>query len=141
MTDLRTQLRDIYAQHGQLTPTLLVGVARDENHPLHSRFEWNDAVAGEAYRNVQARELIRSVRVVYREATATDPARSVRAFHSLADEDSRGYHPVEEIAGDDIARQILLRDMQRAWQDMKRRYSEFEEFWALVRDSATESAA
>lgn len=141
MSDLRAQLQHIYTQHGRLTPQILVGVARDTRHDLHSRFEWDDEVAGEAYRLVQAGALIRSVRVVYREATATEPSRTVRAFHSVPTDDGREYRSVEEIARDDFSRQVLIREMQRAWKDMKRRYSDFEEFWALVRAEAEAGAA
>lgn len=56
--DLRTALQGIYDQHQQLTPAIVVDEARDAAHPLHSRFDWNDATAGEAWRRQQAHELI-----------------------------------------------------------------------------------
>lgn len=48
---------------GRLTPRAVVDAARDENHPLHGEFEWDDTVAAEAYRLDQARQLIADVRV------------------------------------------------------------------------------
>ncbi len=53
------EIRAIYERHGRLTPALVVDEARDEIHPLHGHFEWDDTVAGEEYRRVQASRLIR----------------------------------------------------------------------------------
>lgn len=48
---------------GKLTPKGVVAAARDPAHPLHSYFEWDDAQAAAAYREDQARQLIRSVNI------------------------------------------------------------------------------
>lgn len=130
---LRDQLQNIYNQHGQLTPALVVEEARDEQHPLHDRFEWNDATAGEAWRRQQAHELIRSVKVVYREADEANPEKSVRAFHAMRSDKGHVYEPVEQIVNDDFARRLLLQDMEREWHALHRRYKHFEEFAAMVR--------
>jgi len=39
---------------------------------------------------------------------------------------------------DPLARQLLLRDMQRDWLLMKDRYDRFTEFWQMVADEAQE---
>lgn len=44
---------------GLLLPEAVVEAARDEDSPLHSRFEWDDSKAAEAHRLWQARQLIR----------------------------------------------------------------------------------
>lgn len=139
--NLRDALQSIYDSHGKLTPSVVVDEARAEDHPLHNRFEWDDKVAGEAYRRTQAHELIRSVRVVYREATETEDARSVRAFHAVKRDDEHVYEPVDKVTGDDVMTQILLRDMKREWEQLKRRYGQFEEFLELVRGDVAEKAA
>lgn len=131
--DLRGELQSIYEQHKKLTPALVVDIARDPEHPLHSRFQWNDAVAGEAWRRQQAHELIRSVRVVYREASETFPEKSVRAFHAVRKEDGHVYEPVDKVAADDFTRRLVLADMERDWKALRRRYEDFEEFTAMVR--------
>lgn len=128
---LRDQLQAIFVEVGRLTPAVVVDAARPVEHPLHLEFEWDDAVAGEAYRRVQAHELIRSVRIEY---TAADGRKdSVRFFHSVRKEDGYVYLPVDEIVGDDLARTILLRDMEREWKALLSRYSHFKEFLELVR--------
>jgi hypothetical protein len=131
--DLRNELQSIYDQHKRLTPALVVDAAREPEHPLHSRFEWNDAVAGEAWRRQQAHELIRSVRVVYREADESSSEKSVRAFHAVRKEDGHVYEPVDKVAADDFTRRLVLQDMEREWKALHRRYQDFEEFTALVR--------
>lgn len=138
---LREQLQNIYDTHGQLTPALVVDMARNKTHPLHDRFEWNDKVAGEAWRRQQAHELIRSVKVVYREADNTNPEKSVRAFHAVRIDKGHVYEPVDKVIADDFTRRLLLQDMEREWRALHRRYQNFEEFAAMVRADLEGKAA
>ncbi len=56
------------ASRGRLDPKRVVAWARaNRRSSLHSCFQWNDGKAAEAYRIWQARELIVSVEVVYRD--------------------------------------------------------------------------
>jgi hypothetical protein len=130
---LRDQLNEISVKHGGLTPALVVDEARPETHPLHERFEWDDSVAGEAYRRDQARRLIRSVRVVYREADEQEGARTVRAYHAVRDETGNVYRPTDEVVASEFLTQLLLRDMEREWLQLKRRWSRFAEFAEMVK--------
>jgi hypothetical protein len=130
---LRDQLQAIYDGHGKLTPAIVVDEARNEEHPLHTRFEWDDAAAGEAWRRQQAHELIRSVRVVYKEADEKNSERSVRAYHAVRTEDGHAYEPVEKVTEDDFTRRLVLADMEREWKALRRRYDQFEEFLSMVR--------
>jgi hypothetical protein len=101
-------------------------------------------VAGEAYRLHQAGELMRSVKVVTKEATATEGPQSLRAFHALPDpEGGPGwrFEPVEEIAADPIKATLLLREMRREWEALHRRYGHMVEFIELVNGTLGESAA
>lgn len=129
---LREQLQGIYDQHRKLTPALVVDEARPSDHPLHERFEWDDSVAGEAWRRQQAHELIRSVKVVYRKADATEPEKSVRAFHAVRSENGHVYEPLDKVVRDEFTRRLVLKDMQREWQALHRRYRDFEEFTEMV---------
>jgi len=59
------ELINIWKSSGeQLEPATVVAAARPEASPIHPCFEWRDHVAAEAHRLWQARELIKSVRVV-----------------------------------------------------------------------------
>lgn len=139
--NLRDALQAIHDEHGVLTPSLVVDQARPEDHPLHSRFEWDDSVAGEAWRRAQAQELIRSVKVTYREPTETEAGRSVRAFHAVRRENGHVYEPLDLVVQDPFTRQLVLRDMEREWKALHRRYSQFREFVDLIRQDLEREAA
>jgi hypothetical protein len=132
---LRDHLQAIYDTHGKLTPAIVVAEASDPAHPLHGKFEWDDSVAGQRYREQQAGGLIRKVRIVVREATETEPEHTVRGFHSTLDEDHKPvYRPLEEIASNPLAREMLLREMRRDIIALKRRYEGVSEFLGMVHE-------
>jgi hypothetical protein len=128
---LRDELQAIYDTYGRLTPSIVLAQARTEDHPLHDRFEWDDAVAGEAWRLSQAHELIRSVRISYRKPGKSNE--SVRAFHAVPREDGWAYEPAEKVADDPFLRELVLRDMERQWKQLQERYQHFSEFVEMVR--------
>lgn len=131
MGNLRDHLLAVREERGKLTPATVVDAARDPEHPLHARFEWDDTVAAEKYRHHQAHELIQIVKI-----SRTRPdgeQREVRAFHAVRHEREYVYDPVEEIAADPVTRQILLREMERDWRTLKKRYEGVREFFELVR--------
>lgn len=131
MTDLRNQLQSIYDEHGKLTPKIVLDEARDEEHPLHARFDWDDTTAAEKWRLSQAHELIQSVKVSYRDGHGR--SQEIRQFHAVRRAQEFVYEPLEELARDDIGSQILLRDMERDWRALKRRYQHVAAFFDLVR--------
>ena len=133
---LRDDLMAIRAEVGALTPAAVVDAARPKGHPLHDRFEWNNRKAGELYRQRQAADLIRSVRVNFIRSGG-EPS-SVREFHSVAhpEEETRAYDPVDEIADDPLRRKLLLAQMRRDWATFKARYEHLEEFFQLLAEEA-----
>jgi hypothetical protein len=115
--------------------------ARPEGHPLHATFDWDDATAAESWREKQAHDLIVSVRIVFREATEHEPARDVRAFHALRREGGYVYEPADMVASDPFMRELLLRDMEREWRALHRRYETFAEFAEMVQGDLGQKAA
>jgi hypothetical protein len=142
---LRDALEEVRAGYGYLSPETVVRAARtagtDAEKLLRDRLEWDDAVAGEAYRRQQAHELIRSVRVVYKDASPDGPEQSVRAFQAVRRERGFVYEPSEEVAADPFTRRLVLADMEREWRALHARYSAFEEFAAIVRATLEGRAA
>lgn len=138
---LRDQLQALYDQHNVLTPDLIVDVARDPEHPLHSRFQWDDGLAADSWRKAQAHELIRSVRVVYREADEKQSARTVRSWHAVRTDKGHVYEPAEKVASDPFLSRLVLADMEREWKQLRRRYEEFDEFWQMIRGDEASKAA
>ncbi len=136
---LREHIQAIYEEHNKLTPDLVLDAARHPDHPLHSRFEWDDTVAGEKYRKIQAQELIVVARVRYRDGKGK--LQDVRAFHAMSSPDGGfEYQPAEEIASNEILTAILLRDMERDWKALKGRWSHFKEFVTMIRQDLGEEA-
>lgn len=137
---LRDHLQAIYDRHGELTAELVVTEARAKTHPLHNRFTWDNREAAKQWRQAQASELIRSVRVVYKEATEDEEARSVRGYHAVRGPAGYAYRPADEVAADPFMRQLVLNDMERDWKALKRRYADFAEFTGMVRADLEEAA-
>jgi len=52
------ELERIYKKHKVITADSILDDARRPNSPLHSYFEWDDAIAGEKFRKVQAYAMI-----------------------------------------------------------------------------------
>lgn len=57
------ELERIRARDGKVETVTIVNEARPETSPLHSAFEWDDSAAGEQWRLLQARNLIRAIEV------------------------------------------------------------------------------
>ena len=135
--DLRTILMDIRGKRGALTPQIVLDEARDPSHPLHHRFEWDDSLAAEKYRLLQAQKLLQ---VRYRQETGNGE-RDLRAFvvtrpepePNAVEAPSSEYTPIEEVAVDPIARAILLNQMRRDWKTFKERYQGMAEFMEFMR--------
>lgn len=133
MSTLRDELAAIRNENeGRLTPLLVLEVARDEDHPLHSRFEWDDGIAAEKYRLDQAQRLIMSVKWRY---DPDDPTKETRRYYAIraADSDEYTYDDVEEIMQDDFRRKLLLNEMQRRIDELVGQFGALEEFWRYLR--------
>lgn len=52
------------AAKAELNPETLLDKAKDKKSPLHDLFEWDDTVAAEKYRIIQARHLIANLTIV-----------------------------------------------------------------------------
>lgn len=58
------ELDRIRRRDGHIAPRVVVDEARPEDAPLHPAFEWRDEVAAENWREHEARQLVRQVRVI-----------------------------------------------------------------------------
>lgn len=55
------ELHKIESYHGELTPELIVEVAKQEYNVLHGEFVWDDSEAAKLHRLNQARHLVQSI--------------------------------------------------------------------------------
>jgi hypothetical protein len=139
--NLQAELQAIYEARGVLTPEIVVEVARERKHPLHAKvFALAPKDAAEAWYRHQAYQLIRSVKIVYKEGD--EGPVSTRAFVAVPRQDREfTYRPAEEVATDPFMRQLVLRRMEREWRAFQRRYSHFAEFAEMIAASLEENAA
>ena len=105
--------------------------ARNENTELHKCFEWDDAIASEKYRLIQARDVIRFL-VIEEETVPTDRP-EVRLMYKT--DNATGYKPIKVIMQDKTEYEKLL---ERAWAELrafKAKYAmltELEEIFSLI---------
>ena len=102
--DELTKIREIF---GELTAKTTVEAARDEKSRLHNYFEWDNSIAGEKYREQQARTLIGCV---IERPDLAQPERRVFLVAKLPDADTPQYYPTE----------IVLQNVD-LWNDAMRR--------------------
>lgn len=129
--NLRDQLKTIRDQTGTLTPSNVVAAATPDNHPLHHRFEWDDTIAGPKYREIQAADLIRSVKITYRTNNDAEP-HTVRAFHAVKTATQSEYVDIDDVTSDPLTRALVLRNAQIEWNTIKRKWQHLAEFMAIV---------
>jgi hypothetical protein len=85
--EIRKELTAIASRNGGLTPKTLLDVAKNPNSTLHCYFTWDDSEAARKYREFQAYELIRRVKVTIE--TPEKKTLTIRAFW-----------PVKQVAAD-----------------------------------------
>ena len=137
MGTLREELQALYEARGELTADLVVDVARDPTHPLHTRFEWDDTAAAEKYRRFQAGQLIRSVRIKVLDEDDPSHNYSIRAYQPVrTPAGTQAYQPTTEVVLDPFVSRLILADMERQWRALRQRYEHFHEFWKLVNADA-----
>ena len=76
--EIRKELTAIASRNGGLTPKTLLDVAKNPESQLHQYFTWDDTEAARKYREAQAYELIRRVKVTIETHDAKEI--TVRAF-------------------------------------------------------------
>ena len=104
----------------RITAPDVVADAAKKSSPLHDLFEWNDTVAANTYREMQARQIIAAIVVTVRKSRS-EPEQQQRAFVALTsgggrtNEDKEGYLMVADISSSEYADMID----QRARQELR----------------------
>jgi hypothetical protein len=137
----REALRDIYERHQELTPTLVVDEARPKTAPLHDQFVWDDKVAGEQYRLVQAGNLIRKFKITYGHTDDGAPLR-VREYVSIQRQGkSPTYVPSEDAVTNPLTLAALRRECLREAAAFKAKYEHLADYSAIVSGLLTDQAS
>lgn len=128
---IRDELERIYETNGVLTPEAVVDDARPDDAPLHSHFEWDDALAGEQYRLVQARHLIRTV-TVEAPSSALRVPQQVRMFHNVSGDEPGQYVSLRALTQAPALADEVLAQAEREWRALKAKYSALRGFLQMV---------
>lgn len=118
-------IHDLY-QQGKKTAKDLVDASRPEDAPLHSMFEWDDAVAAEKFREEQGRSIIRHIVEVPETEEEKETRPVVRAFFQI-DNASNDYEPTYVIMSDEEKRKRLLQVAKAELQQFKVKYYSLKE--------------
>lgn len=117
------------ASDGGLTPKTFVDASRNPEIPTHSMLEWDNDVAAEAYREEQAKCIIRNVRIVREEADPEDyQERGFVAVH----EGRSAYTTIQKAMSNDEWREHLLKDAKRDMECFKAKYRRLTELTGVI---------
>lgn len=127
-------LKSIEKDMGVITPKSVVSRAMIPDCPLHKYFEWDDTEAAARYREQQARQLIRSVSVVFKDSEGQE--QSVRAFVNLKPDEEDGNNPLSDssyLSVHEVAKNTSYQNqvVQYAYDQIlgwKKRFGHFKEF-------------
>lgn len=119
--------------NGDLTDDAIVKAAKAKNHQLHPWFTWDDSAAAIEHRRTQARELIRSVRVIYKEA----PESVVRAYEvhrktARGNEERTAYRTTSDVLQDPESRDQLIAAAIRMAMEFRRRFRGIHELEKVI---------
>jgi hypothetical protein len=113
------QALELASPTNEVTPRALWESARDEGHPLHDEFEWDDAVAAEAHRDEQARRLLRLRVTFVHEDRVIDAPICVRTPERGASE--AGYTRTTKVVSDrEQSKRVMLEELDRAARAVER---------------------
>lgn len=110
----------------------VVEKAKDKNSEMHSIFEWDDSVAGNKYREIQAGTMVRNLVIVRNDET--EEKTNIRCFVSTGKRDHT-FTPTRLIVRNKSAYEELLERAYAELRAFKEKYStlsELEEILALI---------
>lgn len=136
--------KNLSESSGGLTPKRLVDVSRDKDSPLHQEFEWDDSIAGEKYREEQAKALIRNIVIVQSDAQTERQVKlerkekekkeaKDRGFVSTGENDSR-YITLSSALTNSQWRNNLLTQAKRDCEAFINKYHRLEELAEIIGD-------
>jgi len=110
-------------EHHIDTAEKFVTDAEKRSSPLHSFIDWNDTTAAQEYRFVQARKVIRSLRVIYTKPNGKNY--SVKAFTHLPSQ--HAYMHVVRLKSSSVLRDEAIKEALLDVQAFVRRFEQYKE--------------
>ena len=125
-------LEDISKRDGGIKPKAVVDESRPKDALLHECFEWRDNIAGELYREVQAKSIIRNIVIV---PTPEVEHKKVRAFVHInqPEEKKSHYLPIDTVMVDGTMRQQMLETALKELAAFRKKYQDLNELSNVLR--------
>lgn len=117
------------ANGGFIKPRDVVQAAKAEDSPLHDVFEWDDSVASEKYRLMQARLLIYQVKVTIEGVKR--PA-YFNANVTINREPIKAYFPIKKVLDEPDLHQVLLQSAVKDLKNFVKKYKTLSELTDVV---------
>ena len=117
----------------EVTPENVLNKARDEGTELHKCFEWDNSVAGEKYRLIQARDIIRHFVIVTPDEPEDEEPIKVRSYQITTTRNV--YEPTRVFLQKPDEYSALLKRAKDELESFKRRYkmlTELEEVFEAI---------
>jgi len=126
-------LEQIRKKNDGLTDDAIVAAAKATNHALHNWFEWDDSTAAKEQRRMQARQLIRSLVVTYKEAPETK-VRVYEVEHKARPRDTNRtvYSTTEEVLRNPESRDRLIAAAIKSAMEFRARFKHLHELDAII---------
>lgn len=114
----------IEKEKGSITRESVVDRARPENAPLHPLFQWNDTIAAEEYRKVQAHQLISNLVIVQPREEPEKPPIIYRAFVNSSESPCQegSYINLKKATASPETMSILLANAKRELKAFREKY-------------------
>ena len=117
------EIERIHSKYGEVTPANVVAENSPPDTPLHCCFEWNDAIAANRYREIQAEKIIGMITVVAPVQDESGKDVEVRAFVHT----DSAYHPISIVLNSGKMRTEMLDDALKELKAFKRKYETLSE--------------
>lgn len=114
----------------EVTPENVLNKAKDEGTELHKCFEWDDSVAGEKYRLIQARDVIRHFVVEYKKDE--NETHKIRSYQITTK--TNHYEPTTVILEKPDEYTALLERAKAEMEAFIRRYNTLAELEAVIEE-------
>ena len=128
IADANKCANEILSIDGEITRESVLEKARNTDTELHKCFEWDDSIAAEKYRLVQAGEVIRFL--VIEEDEKPDDRPEIRVFHIT--ERGEGYKPIQYIVKHENEYERLLANAWAELRAFKAKYACLEELREIL---------
>lgn len=109
---------DIEREKGELTSEKVLEEAKKEESVIHNCFIWDDSIAGEKYRLMQASNMINNLTVVIKTSEETP----IKAYVKIKTEDKNNYQHIKTVVEDTNSYNYILNKMEKELENLRKRY-------------------